>query len=331
MTNKEKEFYSNPFKFSYSSLNKLLFSPSLFYKDYILGEKEERLDKHLVEGKLIHCLVFEPQKLKEKFKIVPGKTPTDNVRKILQKLAERVLMMDKTNIDLMSEGLQNTILDILKEENLYQTLKEDSARLIKIQCEENVEYWNFINDPKVDVIDQDTLNKCQEQANIIMQNEDVKVLFAKKETDFALDPIQTFSEKYLECELNGLPFGLKGYIDFYQIDDDAKLITICDLKTSGKALIDFPERVNFYNYWLQSAIYCKLVYENLPKEKQDYEILFKFVVIDRYNQVYIFDVSQSTLTNWAEEFENVINKATYHYKNNNYSLPYEFVVGKVVL
>ena len=56
----------------------------------------------------------------------------------------------------------------------------------------------------------------------------------------------------------------------------------------------------------------------MDKMKQDYEILFKFVVIDRYNQVYIFDVSQSTLTNWAEEFENVINKATYHYKNNNY-------------
>ena len=118
MTDKEKEFYSNPFKFSYSSLNKLLFSPSLFYKDYILGEKEERLDKHLVQGKLIHCLVFEPQKLKEKFKIVPGKTPTDNVRKNLYKLAEKALINDKTIIDLMSEELQNTILDILKEENL---------------------------------------------------------------------------------------------------------------------------------------------------------------------------------------------------------------------
>ena len=34
--NKEKEFYAKDFNFSYSSLNKLLFSPSLFYKDYIL-------------------------------------------------------------------------------------------------------------------------------------------------------------------------------------------------------------------------------------------------------------------------------------------------------
>ena len=110
MTDKEKEFYSKPFKFSYSSLNKLLFSPSLFYRDYILGDKEEKLDKHLIEGKLIHCLVFEPQKLEEKFKIVPGKTPTDNVRKILHKLAESLLMTDKSDIDLMSEDLQEKIV-----------------------------------------------------------------------------------------------------------------------------------------------------------------------------------------------------------------------------
>ena len=65
---KEEQFYSNDkFKFSYSSLNKLLFSPSLFYKDYILNDREVRTDKHLVEGKLVHCLVFEPEKLDEKF------------------------------------------------------------------------------------------------------------------------------------------------------------------------------------------------------------------------------------------------------------------------
>ena len=57
--NKEKEFYAKDFNFSYSSLNKLLFSPSLFYKDYILLDREVKTDKHLIEGKLVHCLLFE--------------------------------------------------------------------------------------------------------------------------------------------------------------------------------------------------------------------------------------------------------------------------------
>jgi hypothetical protein len=327
-TPQEKDFYSKKFKFSYSSLNKLLFSPSLFYKDYILGDREEKLDKHLVEGKLIHCLVFEPENLTEKFKIVPSKTPTDNVRKILHKLHEK---SGKIHADLMSTALESDILELLKEENLYQTLKEDSARLAKIQSDEYKEYWEFIGNTKIDVIDNDTLNKCKEQAAIITSNDEVKNLFAKRETDFALDPIQTYAEKYLECEIKEQPFGLKGFIDFYQVDDDQKLVTICDLKTTSKSISDFSETVDFYNYWLQAAVYCKLVYENLPEDKKDYIILFKFVVIDRYNQVYVFDVSQETLESWAYQFEETISRAAYHFKNNNYSLPFEFLAGKVIL
>ena len=65
---KEEKFYANKnFAFSYSSLNKLLFSPWLFYKDYILQDRDIKTDKHLVEGKLVHCLVFEPENLTKKF------------------------------------------------------------------------------------------------------------------------------------------------------------------------------------------------------------------------------------------------------------------------
>ena len=88
--NKEKEdvFYAKKdFCFSYSSLNKLLFSPSLFYKEYILFDREIRTDKHLVEGKLVHCLLFEPENVTEKFNVVPGKSPSDNIRKVMKDMS----------------------------------------------------------------------------------------------------------------------------------------------------------------------------------------------------------------------------------------------------
>ena len=113
-----------------------------------------------------------------------------------------------------------------------------------------------------------------------------------------------------------------------------KLVTICDLKTTSKSISDFKDTVDYYNYWLQAAIYCKLVYENLSKQVDDidsYKILFKFVVVDRYNQVYPFDVSEETLNNWAMSLLNVIKAAEYHYNERNYSLPYEFLVEKVKL
>tara|TARA_R100000951_G_scaffold111780_2_gene111203 strand:- start:111 stop:1106 length:996 start_codon:yes stop_codon:yes gene_type:complete len=325
---KEEEFYANnKFCFSYSSLNKLLFSPFLFYKDYILKDKEVRTDKHLVEGKLLHCLLFEPDNLKDKFSITPGKAPSDSVRKVLKNMS---LYTDAEKLfDVPSE----IVLDSLKEMNLYQSLKTDEQRIVKIIKKEFEPYWEFLSNSNVDVIDEDTLLRCKDQSEIIKSNSDVMAIFEEAPTDFELDDYETHAEKYLSCKLKGLPFGLHGYIDFFSIDHKEKKAVITDLKTTGKTISDFKETVDFYNYWLQAAIYCKLVWDYMEsvENRDDYTIDFKFVVIDKYNQTYVFDVSQQTLGGWAEGLGGVLKAAEYHYNERNYSLPYEFLVNKVKL
>jgi len=325
---KEEEFYANnKFCFSYSSLNKLLFSPFLFYKDYILKDKEVRTDKHLVEGKLLHCLLFEPDNLKDKFSITPGKAPSDSVRKVLKNMS---LYTDAEKLfDVPSE----IVLDSLKEMNLYQSLKTDEQRIVKIIKDEFEPYWEFLSNSNVDVIDEDTLLRCKDQSEIIKSNSDVMAIFEEAPTDFELDDYETHAEKYLSCKLKGLPFGLHGYIDFFSIDHKEKKAVITDLKTTGKTISDFKETVDFYNYWLQAAIYCKLVWDFMESvdDRDDYSIDFKFVVIDKYNQTYVFDVSQETLGGWAEGLGGVLKAAEYHYNERNYSLPYEFLVNKVKL
>jgi len=134
---KENEFYAKDFNFSYSSLNKLLFSPSIFYKEYILKDREIRTDKHLVEGKLVHCLLLEPENLEKKFKIVPGKTPTDSVRKVLHIISE------KFSAEKLADVPDSVITDVLKEVNLYQSLKTDEQRIAKIKIDDYETYWKF--------------------------------------------------------------------------------------------------------------------------------------------------------------------------------------------
>ena len=151
--NKEEEFFAKAFNFSYSSLNRLLFSPSLFYKDYILKEKEIRLDKHLIEGSVIHCLLFEADKLNEKFKIVPGKTPSDSVKKVLYNMTNYTDAVKLENVE------DFVILDSLKDVNLYQSLKKDEQRLSKIRTSDNSDYWAFMMNDIKNIIDLDTLNK----------------------------------------------------------------------------------------------------------------------------------------------------------------------------
>jgi len=326
--NKEKEdlFYAKKdFCFSYSSLNKLLFSPSLFYKEYILFDREVRTDKHLVEGKLVHCLLFEPEGVKEKFSITPGKAPSDSVRKVLKDMS---LHTDaKKLFDVPSE----IVLSSLKEMNLYQSLKTDEQRIVKIIKDEFEPYWEFLSNTNVDVIDQDTLTKCEEKVEAIRENKDVLALFEQQQSDFELDPIETHAEKYLKSELKDKDFGLHGYIDFYKIDHEKFEVTICDLKTTSKTISDFKDTVDFYNYWLQAAIYMKLVYDTLGENAEKYTITFKFVVIDTYKQVYVFDVTQETMDAWVSGLEGVIKVGAHHYDKRNYQLPYDFLTGNIKL
>ena len=187
-----------------------------------------------------------------------------------------------------------------------------------------------MNDIK-NIIDLDTLNKCKERVELLNSNEEVQTALAQKKSDFELDPITTHAEAYLQCELKDYNFGLHGYIDFYEINDDTKEVTIYDLKTTSKSITDFKDTVEYYNYWLQSSIYSKLVFENLPDDKKDYTIRFRFIVIDSYDQVYIFNVSIESMSSWMNDLFNALEAAKYHFDTKNFNLPYEFLVRRVNL
>src|ERR1039458_6238553 len=83
----EEKFYSKEFYFSYSGLNKLLFSPRAWYKHYVLEEREEKLDSYLIGGKVVHALLLlTEERFKEHFMILPGNLPTGNTRIVVDKV-----------------------------------------------------------------------------------------------------------------------------------------------------------------------------------------------------------------------------------------------------
>jgi len=325
---KEDLFYKGEFSFSYSSLNRLLFSPKLFYRDYILKERETKMDKHLIEGRLIHLLLLEPDRFNEEFVMTPLKMPSDSVKRVLRNVSSKIV--DPNNYVKLKD-LDDQILKALKEENLYQSFKEDSKRLDKIITEESEEYFKFLQTTGKTIIDADTFARCMDRVVIIRANDEVTKLLMQQGTDWDLDHIQVYNEKKLNCNLNDYKFGLKGIIDKYIIDDEAKTITIVDLKTTAKPLENFAETVDFYNYWLQAAVYSLLVIKNVDEKQQDYKIIFKFVVIDKYDQVYVFPVSEETLLRWMNELNRALQLANYHYSERKYDLPYDFANGNVTL
>ena len=323
---KEKEFYDKSFSFSYSSMNRLLFSPRLFYKDYILKDKEIKMDKHLVEGRVIHTLLLQPDEFNNQFVVLPAKLPSDTLRRVLKNI---ILYTDVIELSLIDD---NIILDSLHEIGLYQSLKDSDKRIAKVRTLECEEYYKFLSTTNKDIIDQDTLDRCKNRVNLVKNNKEFMNLFSHNITDFELDDTEIYNEKYLKCELKDYKFGLKGFVDRYIIDHNKKEITIIDLKTTGKTISDFPETVNFYNYWLQAAIYVNLVLKNLSSEKASlYKINFMFAVIDKYDQMFVFPVSDKSLNLWGENLHMTLEMVNFHYKENKYELPYQFMNEKVYL
>jgi hypothetical protein len=316
----EENFYKKKFHFSYSGFNKLLFAPSAFYKHYILNQREDKMEQHLIEGSLLHCLLLEEDKFHDKYVVSPVNLPGDSIKNVVDKVFVRALVTN--NLDLSLEQNEFEILDILKEINLYQSLKTDAQRVEKVITDASISYYNFLT-TKGDkaVIDEETLTKVKGYAEIVRSNEKITSLlniggaFSMSEVPFVMDT------KYA--------FGLRGFVDNVNIDHGAKVIYINDLKTSGKLLQDFPETIEYYKYWLQAAVYCKLVRANYGLS--DYKIKFHFIVVDKLTQCYAFEVSQVTLNSWMDKLDEIMKIADYHYTNRKFDLPYEYEVGNVIL
>jgi hypothetical protein len=331
-SNELDAFYKDKFYFSYSSISKLLFSPAAFYNHYVLKQREDVVAPHLVSGRVLHCLLFEPEKYDDNFISMPGRIPTDSQRKIIDNIFRKYLEINNNTLTLAD--FSDDILTELLTANLYQSLKTDLQRTEKILTEENKNYFTFLIDSQdKTIVDEPTLNNCKSGVEALKSNEEVRSLLQldKSEADVH---IESYSELPIEVDAEHLPFGFKGILDNIVIDKESKTIFINDLKTTGKPLVDFPESVQYYKYWIQATVYVKLVFHKFLKDLPDlneWNLYFTFIVIDKYNQVYPFQVSMETMAIWQQDFEELNDILKYHYENKDFKLPYELAVGNVKL
>jgi len=330
--NEELErFYSDKFYFSYSSINKLLYSPRAFYNHYILKQKEDSTDAHLIVGKTLHCLLLEPDNFDDYFVMLPGKIPTESNKVIIDNIFQKhYLPMNNNSLTL--EDFPQDLLNQLLVNNLYQSLKTDAQRLEKIITDNNKEYFEFLKTKESKTVI-DTAIKAQVDVSIEVLRSNSTVM-SLLQLDNNAPGITVFNELKLQTNSVNFPFGYKGILDNVVIDENSKTIFINDLKTTNKSIQDFPNAVDYYRYDIQAVIYNLLIYDEFIKNKQnpeEWKIIFTFIVIDKYNLVYPFQVSEQTLANWEANFYDVIQKINYHYRHRDYNLPYELAVGNVKL
>ena len=220
-----ERFYKNKFYFSYSSINKLLFSPRMFYSHYVLNQREDSTDTHLVVGRVLHCLLLEPDNFDKQFIVMNSKTPVGNNKLIVDNIFKYYLTIGNDSLTL--EDFSPEILTHLLSINLHQTLKTDQQRLDKILVDENKFYFEFLKESlDKTVIDQDTLSGCKASLEVLKLNSSVRALLQLDRTDED-DHVEVYNELQLQVDIPGLPFGFKGFVDNLVIDTGYKPLSIC--------------------------------------------------------------------------------------------------------
>ena len=326
----EDEFFSQPFMMSYSGLNKLLFSPVLFHQHYILKQRDDVVDKPMVEGKLLHCLLLNPEEFENEFVLMSSDMPSDGPRKVLDRIYEIMKQEGKTFLD---HSYVDHILPVLKEQNLYQSLKTDAQRIDKMTASKNILYldYKFQAETKT-VVDQDMYDFAKATVDTIKSKSDLMSIMGF-DRDSLTTNVKQYNELDLVClEFEDYYFGIRGIIDNLVVDHDNKVIRVNDLKKSSKSIGQFEESIEYYNYWMQAALYRLLV--NHVKETTfgvDYPVEFRFIVVDPYMQIAPIRISEETMEAWTLKLNDELDKANYHFKEREFSLPYKFLKGEHVL
>lgn len=326
-----EQFYKSDFYFSYSSINKLLYSPAAFYKHYILNQREDSVDAHLVAGKVLHCLLLEPEKFNDEFIVIPSNLPKDNNRLLVDEVFK--VYQSQPDTDLTLADFPDSIISVLLGINLHQSLKTDESRIAKMLTEQNIQYFEFLKVKQGKaIVDQATLDTAKESVELLRNHATVRSLM---QLDNDRDEnIKIYNEEGVQLRSSKYKFGFKGILDNVVMDYNTKTIFINDLKTTGKAIQDFPDSVQYYKYWIQAVMYKQLslgkYLKDLP-DKLDWKVVITFIVIDRANLIYPFQVSDETLKVWEEDFKNILTVIDYHYTNKDFTLPYELATGNVKL
>jgi hypothetical protein len=329
----ESEFFSenNNYLLSYSALNKFLLSPKLFYNHYILKQKEDNETKYTVEGSLIHNILLDPDTVKDNFIFMPSDLPSDNIMKIINKVYNKYSELEEEDKKENLSDYQEDILEILKEINLYQSIKEDTKRLEKVITVESIKYWDYLKKAKgKKIVDIETYEYCLKAAEEIKKNEHILEALGQKnkeEDDVVENEYYASVDKIMHYN-----FGMKGILDNIVIKYSKKKVIINDFKTTSKRIKDFKESVEYYNYGLQAAIYKKLIEALIPAIKEEgFEIEVAFIVYDAYQQVYRFLVSSETMEKWEAELTEKLEDFNYHFQNKNFDLPKEFLLNEIKL
>ncbi len=267
---------------------------------------ESKYSSSLELGSSIHCMLLQP----DEYEISDIRKPSGK----LGVFAENVYLYRKEGYSIEDS------IKLASEKSDYYKDKLTSKRL-KTAIKESIEF--YLNRLRVkESLDKSTIFLSKSMAsifdicisNIISNNEFMSTLYPK---GIINDP-EVYNEYAIlgEIQVGDRIVKVKGKLDNFTIDHEQKIITLNDVKSTGKPLSFFmgnefngvyiPGSFEKYKYYRQLAMYLYLLNNCLNLEGYKYKAnILAIETIPEYNSG-VFKISDKWIKKGLEEFKNLL-------------------------
>lgn len=307
---------------SHSSLSALKVSPE-YFKKYVNRELVND-SRYLDLGSAIHCYILENSEFNNRYIVSEGSVIGGMMGKFIHALVEN----EKYVLESVYDSTEDTPAEFVlqNEEELYQHcydiagFKIPIATVIKkLDQPENKSYLSFLLEAQGKHV------LSQEEMETIILCSDAARRHAVAST--VLNPVGAEPEK--EILWTHGDFTIKSIIDNLILDEDKKLVTITDLKTTSKSPYNFIRSYTSYGYYRQIAIY-KLAVIAYMKERglepmdYDFKVLIVALQTTGLHECVVYEPDNLDLSIAIDEFESLLERLKWHQDHNRWDYPMEY-------
>ena len=314
---------------SHSSLSALKVSPE-YFKKYVNRELVQD-SRYLDLGSAIHCYILENSTFNDKYIVSDVGVVGGMMGKFLHALVEN----DKFVVESLHDSTEDTPAEftLKNKDHLYQHcydlagFKIPIATVIKkLDIAENNSYLEFLKR---------STNKhvlSQEEMEVIIRWADSVRRHAVAST--VLNPEGAHAEK--EILWTHKDFKVKSIIDNLILDEEKKLVTITDLKTTAKSPYNFVRSYTSYGYYRQIAIYklgvtAFMVEKGLDPAEYDFKVLIVALQTTGLHECVVYEPDNLDLSIAIDEFESLLQRLKWHQDHNRWDYPMEYYTNNGII
>jgi len=325
---KENPYY-DVVAISNSSLSKINPSQSSHpkkYKAFINGKEEKLNTLSLERGKLLHKWVEDPNA----FEVSEIEAPSD----MGIVWVKEILRLEKVNKITAEEELDvvfdKLILMAKNNTGVYVTTKKEFTIIEKFK-KDLLEYYTFLKYPS----DKIAITKTTKNILFSCYHSLYAHPIANRLLFEQLEDVQVLNEQAIYFDIEGV--NCKSLLDRVIIDQKNKKIKIIDLKTTSKAVGNYPNEFAYYRTYRQLAFYGKAIIELLKQlgytDIQDYEISYHIVAVETIGQftTQVFDIDIEWINKGIQEYLELIKLIQWHTSTDNWELTKDEYLGNNVL